>query len=58
MTKKDLINEYIGIIAIIVIIILSVVGLYFYFKHQPVNDQNDMNNTIISLNQPTKYPFL
>jgi amino acid transporter len=57
MSKKDLINEYIGILALIVIIILSVVGLYLYLNHQPINEQNDMKNTTISLSQCNKAPF-
>ncbi len=49
MKKKDLINEYIGIIAIIVIITLAIVSIYFYIKHQPSNTIKDVMNTTISL---------
>ncbi|RUR09868.1 hypothetical protein [Legionella sp. km772] len=50
MNKKDLINEYIGIIAIIVIVALAVLAIYFYIKHQPDNEIKDMSNTTISFN--------
>lgn len=48
MDKKDLINEYIGIISIIVIVALAVVAIYFYVKNQPDNEIKDMRNTTIS----------
>lgn len=48
MNKKDLINESIGIIAIIVIVALAIIGIYFYIKHQPVTERKDMKNTTIS----------
>ncbi len=50
MSKKDLINEYIGIIAFIVIVVVASVGIYFYIKHQPTNELKDMSNTTISFN--------
>lgn len=53
MKKKDLVNEYIGIISIIVIVVLAIVGIYFYLEQQPPHERKDMNNTTISLNQPT-----
>lgn len=49
MSKKDLINEYIGIIAALVIIILAIVGIYYYIKNHPTPVRKDMNNTTISL---------
>lgn len=48
MDKKDLVNEYIGIISIIVIVALAVVAIYFYVKNQPDNEKKDMRNTTIS----------
>jgi amino acid transporter len=33
--KKDVVNEYTGIISIIVIVILAVIGVYWYLFHQP-----------------------
>lgn len=48
MDKKDLINEYIGIISIIVIVALAIVAIYFYVKNQPENEIKDMRNTTIS----------
>lgn len=55
MNKKDLINEYIGIVAIIVIIILAVVAIYLYIHRQPADSINDMNNVTISLSQPNPH---
>ena len=35
MKNKDNENEGIGIFAIVIIIILAVIGLYYFFSHQP-----------------------
>ena len=48
MNKKDLINEYIGIIAMIVIICLAVVGIYFYLKDHPNEGPKEIGNAAIS----------
>jgi hypothetical protein len=50
MLKKDLINEYIGIIAVIVIILAGVFGVYYYMNHQPQSTIKDITNAIISVN--------
>jgi flagellar basal body-associated protein FliL len=48
MDKKDLINEYIGIVAIIVIVALAVIAIYFYVKHQPADAVKEMDNATIT----------
>ena len=40
MTKKDDKNETIGIISIIVIVILAVIGLYFFLMHHSPETKN------------------
>jgi len=46
--KKDLINECIGIVALIIIVMLAVVAIYFYITRQPADEIKDRSNTIIS----------
>lgn len=48
MKKNDLINEYIGVITLIVIIVLAVVAIYFYNSRQPASVKKDISNTTIS----------
>lgn len=48
MRKKDLVNEYIGIIAIVVVIILATIGVYLYIHHQHQNGPQEISNTTIS----------
>lgn len=48
MSKKDLLNEYIGIIAFVVIVFLAAGAVYLYVSHQPKNSTNDLSNTTIS----------
>lgn len=47
MSKKDLINEYIGITSIIVIVILSAIGIYLYTKHEPQKTDPELENATI-----------
>lgn len=51
MKKKDLINEYIGIAAFIVIVILAIIAIYFYVARQPGDEIKDLSNTTISSNE-------
>ena len=53
MNKKDSTNEYIGIIAIVVIVALAIISIYFYVQHQPDHEIKDLSNTTISSNQTT-----
>ncbi len=48
MKKKDLINEYIGVIALIVIVVLAFIAIYFYIKQQPNDEIKDKSNATIS----------
>lgn len=53
MSKKDLINEYIGIIAIIIIVIVAIIAIYVYVTHHPQDNNDEIGNaTISSLIQP------
>lgn len=49
-------NEGIGIIAIIVLALLAVIGLYFLFSYHPAKPSNRMPKTSIPLEVPSPLP--
>lgn len=47
MSKRDLLNEYIGITSIVVIVILSAIGIYLYTQHEPQKTDPELDKATI-----------